>query len=179
MAKSHENNVLKLFKGEEAEANERIHTEQPVEDGEQTNEEEKNIDLENSSQTAKNSEKMTHYETKLANIRTWCTTVAVIYFVTDVLILYKDAPNKQLFPNKIAIIAEAIVMYPMYFIFWFSYKRKNYDAAYILIILLILRTLLGFLNPPREEVGRNLDGRLALKWMVQLTLANYSINLAC
>jgi hypothetical protein len=64
------------------------------------------------------------------------------------------------------MIAEAIVMYPMYFIFWFSYKRKNYDAAYILIILLILRTLLGFLNPPREEVGRNLDGRLALKWMV-------------
>jgi hypothetical protein len=51
------------------------------------------------------------------------------------------------------MMAEAIVSYPMYVYCWISYKRKNYNAAYKLIILLIIRTLLGFLNPPREEVG--------------------------
>ena len=77
------------------------------------------------------------------------------------------------------MVAEAIVSYPAYIMLFLSYRRKNYDASYKLIILVIVRFLLGFLNPPREEVGVNLEGRLALKWMVQLTATNYSINLAC
>ena len=77
------------------------------------------------------------------------------------------------------MIAEAIVSYPTYIILIWSYRTNNYEAAYLLIILVLIRVSLGFLNPPGAEVGPNRDGRLAIKWMAQLAVCNYSMNLAC
>ena len=74
---------------------------------------------------------------------------------------------------------EALVSYPSYIYCYLSYKRKNYEASYKLIILLHIRAMLGFLNPGGDEVGINKSGRLAVKWIAQLTNVNYNIFLAC
>jgi hypothetical protein len=74
---------------------------------------------------------------------------------------------------------EAVFTYAALGIIYYSYKRKNVRSAYVLIILLIIRLLLGFLNPPGDEVGQNRRGRLTLKWIAQATVSNYSIFLAC
>ena len=112
--------------------------------------------------------KMVFEDIKLTNIRKWCTVSLFVWICTDFLLIYPKLMEKPMFPNIVGIILEAMVSFPGYYITLNSYLKKDLRAAKSLIILVLVRSLFGFLNPPGEEVGINYCGRLTMKWMGQM-----------
>ena len=96
-----------------------------------------------------------HLEIRLKNIRKWLAVGMTAMLITDFLILWPDFKEKPLFPNKIGMILQGVVTYPMWVGLIYSYKKDNLKPIYWMLILYIVRAQLGFFNLPGPEVGAN------------------------
>ena len=60
-------------------------------------------------------------EIRLHNIRNFCVFAIAILWLTDIVLIYPKINEKPLFPNRLCIIAEGILLYAMIAITVYSY----------------------------------------------------------
>ena len=103
----------------------------------------------------------------LTNCRKFLLSISIVLAVTDFAMIYPRFHQKKLWPNQVAIIVEGMAQFPVYFLLAHSFLRKSLANVKAMMVLMVVRIQMGFLQLPGEEVGVNHDARAFNKVAVQ------------
>ena len=80
--------------------------------------------------------------------------------------MFPSFTNQQL-PNKIAIIFQGALIFPVYFLVLHSFCRKSFRFIKAMILLLVLRIQVGFSQVPKAGISQNFYTRGLTKVIFQ------------